>query len=73
MTAEHPIMGLVTQFQKQRKRCFCVTFIWIHSMTGFAKDVEGSMILVQAEVRWELAGSLRTGDPWREAEGPGGF
>ena len=42
-------------------------------MTGFAKDVEGSMILVQAEVRWELAGSLRTGDPWREAEGPGSF
>ena len=66
-------MGLVTQFPKKRKRCFCVTFIWIHSTTGFAKDVEGSVILVLAEVRWELVGSLRTGDPWREAQGPGGF
>ena len=73
MTAEHPIMGLVTQFQKKRKRCFCVTFIWIHGMTGFAKDVEGSVLLVRVEVRWELAGSLRTGDPWREAQAPGSF
>ena len=50
-----------------------MTFTWIHGTSGSAKDVEGSVMWVRAEVRWERAGSPRTRDLWREAQGAGGF